>query len=277
MNWALWEFLRKEFSAIGAPQEAQWVLDSLASDEDCVAQEKAESILSQRKKGVPLAYILGKWSFRDHEFYVGPGVLIPRPETEEIIDYALEASPEKKKRVLDLGAGTGVLGITFALEYQREDNSELDLFLVERSSEAFRYLQKNVEKHLKTLPNVRVSEVNADWKTLELLNIGKFDLILSNPPYVSDEEFAALDPSVLQYEPKEALVPEGGAWAAYTEIFNLLETHLAPNGRAFIEFGTAQEQGWELYIPSKFRFRTYKDLSGRARILEVFDSAQKES
>ncbi len=263
---------------MGAPQEAQWVYDEIAhlSAED--AHKKAQSILQQRKENTPLAYILGKWNFRGLDYCVGPGVLIPRPETEELVDLALKAPKKKSLRVIDLGSGTGVLGISYALEAVSLGVDSVELYLVERSLDAFQYLKKNVDKHLISSEKIKFKIFNLDWNNISKIDFNNFDILFSNPPYVSEEEYRLLDRGVADFEPKEALLPSHNSWQAYVEILGMLDFLLAPGGRAYFEFGPAQdEEGWKRLIPAPYSGQIYKDLSGHPRMLEVFDTQAKSS
>lgn len=258
MSWDLWNFLQTEFKKIGASQEANWVRKHLQSMPAEAAQSEAEEILRRRRTGEPLAYILGEWEFCSHEFFVGPGVLIPRPETEELALLAVDFSKKQKKklRVVDLGAGTGAIGISLALA------CPCHVTFVEKSPEAAAYLKKNAARHLKD--NFEI--VEKDWKTFR----GNFDLVLSNPPYISREEFAALDASVKNFEPEAALLAEGSEMQPYLELVEFCENSLNPGGRAFFEFGPAQGAKWRDLIPKRFNWAIHKDLSGKERFLELF-------
>ena len=90
MEKDLFSFLKKEFSALGAPQEALWVFKELENIEASIAFKRAQEILERRKKHEPLAYVLGHWDFRNLKLHVGSGVLIPRPESEELVGYVLD-------------------------------------------------------------------------------------------------------------------------------------------------------------------------------------------
>ena len=151
-------------------------------------------IMKQRLGRYPLQYILGKWDFYGRSYKVGPGVLIPRPDTETVIETCLDIiSEDRPFEVLDLCAGTGCIGITIACE--RENSS---VTLVEKYEEAAKYLRVNIN--------------NADSNaTLVMGDIfegagsdKKYDLIVSNPPYVSEEDMESLPPEV-KFEPQTAL------------------------------------------------------------------------
>ena len=149
-------------------------------------QEKAFiSAVCQRASETPLQYILGKWDFLDLELFVGEGVLIPRPETEELCEKASKLLKENGK-VLDLCAGSGAIGLGICS--LRKDASAL---CVEYYDKAFSYLEKNIEKY--SLP---VESKKYDVLSLPDETFGKYDLIVSNPPYIKSEDIASLQNEV---------------------------------------------------------------------------------
>lgn len=161
-------------------------------------QNNLTAIIKQRKVRYPLQYILGKWSFYGREFTVGPGVLIPRADTETLIDKAVELLGDKKSpKILDLCAGSGAIGITLAL---LKKDSEVSL--LEKYNEAARYAYKNIIDN--GAENAMLYE--GDVLTGDQSD-KKYDLIVSNPPYINSEDMKTLQPEV-QFEPTTAL--EGG-------------------------------------------------------------------
>lgn len=163
-------------------------------------QRLLSSQTERRIAGEPLQYILGKWSFYGREFFVGEGVLIPRPETEELVETALsvvKANPQSI--VFDLCAGSGCIGLTVAKEVP-----ECTVYLFEKYDAAFAYLRKNAENL--QAPNAHI--VQADiFKDVPPGGVCA-DLLLSNPPYIPNEQLADLQKEV-QREPHTAL--DGGA------------------------------------------------------------------
>ena len=262
-------FLRKEFAMLNSPQESNWVLKELEGLSSCEAHERAETIVSRRKKGEPLAYILGHWDFRKLKLSVGPGVLIPRPETEELVQIVLEymeRSAKKSFRVADLGAGSGAIAYSLVSEAKKE----IEVIAVEKSHDAFFYLKKNLPAAF----SKKIQLLNQDW---EAANLSDVDIIVSNPPYVSLFEMQNLDSSVKDYEPREALLAGEhlGASAAYESLIRIAKRSLNPGGALFFEFGPAQDGIWDKLIPPNFQWKTYKDLSGKERILSAFDLSSK--
>lgn len=156
--------------------------------------------ISERAGGRPLQYVIGAWDFFGEEFSVGEGVLIPRPETEMLVEFAREYLKDKKNSVVvDLCAGSGCIGITAARLFPGSK-----VCLVEKSEEALHYLRKNVENS--GCPNITVIKGDAFLSPAEN-GIPEFDLLLSNPPYIPSGELVLLQNEVRR-EPEMAL--DGG-------------------------------------------------------------------
>ena len=162
-------------------------------------QKKIDVVINRRKNGEPLQYILGKWDFYDLTFSVGEGVLIPRPETELLVDFAIEKMKNIENPVIyDLCSGTGCIGLTIA---KHLNNAKV--YLLEKEKKAFEYLTKNREDL--NIDNVTI--INDDLFTVDLSLFPDADLIVSNPPYIMSDEIASLQKEVL-FEPLAAL--DGG-------------------------------------------------------------------
>ncbi|MCH5171017.1 MAG: peptide chain release factor N(5)-glutamine methyltransferase [Oscillospiraceae bacterium] len=156
-------------------------------------------IISRRKNGEPLQYIVGKWDFYGLTFRVGEGVLIPRPETENLVEYVLnEIKNVKNPIVFDLCSGSGCIGITVA-----KIRPDSKVYLFEKEDKAYSYLNKNLE--IFKLPNV--VPVKCDILNCDLQDLPIADVIVSNPPYIKSDEIPTLQAEV-QKEPLSAL--DGG-------------------------------------------------------------------
>lgn len=193
-------------------------------------QNNLTAIIKQRKVRYPLQYILGKWSFYGREFTVGPGVLIPRADTETLIDKAVELlSKRQNPRVIDLCAGSGAIGITIGLL-----NKDAEVTLLEKYNEAARYAYKNIIDN--GAENVLLYE--GDVLTGDQ-NDKEYDLIVSNPPYITSEDMAKLQPEV-QFEPATAL--EGGKDGLdfYRAIVENYKNSLKKGGFMVFEVGIGQ-------------------------------------
>ncbi len=268
---SLQKFLNQEFKALAIAHEAKWVFEELKMLDACTAHDKAEEIILRRKKGEALAYILGHWDFRKLRLSVGSGVLIPRPETEELVEHVLDYlknSQLSSAKIADLGSGSGAIALAIA----QEATIPVEVYAVEKSVEAFSYLEKNL-KTISDNKNKQVHLVNSDWSTAQLPEL---DVIVSNPPYVSLEEYTSLEKEVRDFEPKSALVPEieGDPMSAYKSLLNVARKHLKVGGVLFFEYGPAQEGLWEPLM-GEYQWKTFKDLSGKQRILYSFDFKPK--
>ncbi len=248
-------------------QEARWILQSvlgwsgtdLLRNAGCplplAAGPAAMDILRRRLQGDPLAHCLGRWSFMDLELQVSPDVLIPRPDTETLVRWAIgQMHSGKPWRVLDLGTGSGAVALAIAHAWP-----DAEIWAVERSVEALRIAEKNGE-----ILGHQVHWCCGDW-CAPLPQGLKFDLIVSNPPYLSDS-----DPHLdeLCHEPRMALVsgPEGNE--CFGTILEQVRPHLQPHTRLALEHGCdqsgfvqglLQRHGWEDIF-------TLCDLAGRDRV-----------
>lgn len=192
-------------------------------------QNNLTVIIKQRLIHYPLQYIIGKWNFFGYEFFVGPGVLIPRADTETLMDVCLDIlKPLNSPRVLDLCAGTGCIGITIKGEVP---NAEVTL--VEKYDEAISYLQKNIEYN-----NLSVTLAKGDVLKTEGAD-GLYDLIVSNPPYIDQNDMNSLQTEVT-FEPKTALAGGTDGLDFYRHISKCYKKHLNNNGTMAFEVGAAQ-------------------------------------
>ena len=189
-----------------------------------------ESLIARRIAREPVAYIIGKKGFWDLEFEVGPGALVPRPETETLIEEAQRLFPDKSAtlKILDLGVGTGCILLTLLHLYSNATGLGVD-----SSEPALQWARRNAAQlNLESRCRLRL----ADWS--EIAESG-FDLVVSNPPYLTAEDMASLQPELL-HEPAEALSGGADGLAAYRGIAALLPRLLAPNGCAVLEIGMGQ-------------------------------------
>ena len=191
-----------------------------------------DSLIARRVGREPIAYIVGRKEFWSVEFEVGPGALIPRPETETLVELALRQMPDRdgSYRVLDLGTGTGCLLIASLMEYANASGIGID-----RSEQALGWARRNVARH--RLED-RCELVRGTWSAVG----GRFDLIFANPPYIRSGDLDALPADVRDFEPRAAL--DGGldGLDAYRGIAPLLRECLRRRGAALLEIGARQHQ-----------------------------------
>jgi release factor glutamine methyltransferase len=224
--------------------------------------EAVEAIAARRAAREPLAYILGRRLFWTLNLAVTPDVLIPRPETEFVVDAALKAiDANAPARVLDLGVGSGAILLSILSERPLATGVGVDT-----SASALQVAQANaVRQGL----GDRVRFLESDWWT----NVeGAFDVIVSNPPYIVDQEIDALAPEVAGHEPRLALAGGADGLDAYRIILGRLVSHLRPGGAFAFEVGKGQfeavaamslSQGLEVLPPVVDLAGIHRVLSGR--------------
>ena len=224
---------------------------------DSVCAEKFLSLVERRSNGEPLQYILGKWEFMGLPFYVGEGVLIPRPETEMLVEFALDFLKDKKNPVvIDLCSGSGCIAISVA---KHLPNAKV--YAVEKSDLAFPYLKKNI--WLNCVFNV--SAVHGDIFDRTLLSDIKPDLILSNPPYIRSPEIASLQ-SEVRNEPSMALDGGEDGLIFYREIANGWLDRLGTGGAIAVECAEDQTEDIIRMFSEKTQYaEAFNDFSGLPR------------
>lgn len=215
--------------------------------------------LAKRKKGIPLQYILGEWEFYSLPFKVGRGVLIPRADSELLVDLALESlCDNSKKEVFDLCSGSGALGIAVA-----KNAPNASVTLVEKSPKAFKYLRQNVMLNAANLTAVRADIFK--WKPDVLA-----DIVICNPPYITKKEMASLQ-SEVKKEPTAALYGGKDGLKFYRFLISNAKRFLKPNGKMLLEIGFAQAKDVvELFKAANFKqIEVEKDLSGNDRVVSA--------
>jgi release factor glutamine methyltransferase len=208
----------------------------------------------------PFAYIVGSREFWSLDLAVGPDVLIPRPESETLIEEALQRFPERNAalRAADLGTGSGCLLLAFLSERPNAQGVGVDV-----STDALALARCNAEA---LGLQARVQFQWSDW-TENLL--GVFDVIFVNPPYISHHELESLEPEILRYEPRAALDGGPDGLDAYRRISSRLAAHLSLQGLAFFELGKGQRDSVEAILAQEgfIAQGTVCDLAGIPRCL----------
>ena len=197
---------------------------------DIQDQRQLEEVIEKRIAGTPLIYLLGEWSFYGRTFKVNPNVLIPRADTEILIEKALsKISAQDTYEILDLGCGTGIVGITIALERPLSK-----VTLIDQSEDALKNTKDNQALHQAT--SVMIQKSN--W--FNALGQTRFNVILSNPPYLEEN-----DPHLLQGledEPIDALVAGPSGTEAIQHIIENAKNYIKPSGWLFMEHGYNQAE-----------------------------------
>lgn len=239
--------------------------DTVIADD---AARMAEASIRRRESCEPVAYITGVKEFYGREFAVSPATLVPRPDTETLVEAALSFAatrPATNPAFIDLGAGSGAIGITVALELPAWTGIAVDI-----SEDALIMAERNA----KTLGAGNIDFAVCDFLG-DKLPQGPFDMILANPPYVSEREYASLSREVALFEPKSALVPlfagSNGLEYLYA-IMELAERILKPEGLLLMEMGCTQGNallkkaaGSDVWAA----FSLVPDLAGRPRVFRA--------
>jgi len=206
----------------------------IKNSNELIKPEKFKKLMGYVKDRLsykPLAYVLKESKFYDMKFFVNPNVLIPRQDTELMIDLILNNFQKKDiLNILDLGTGSGAIGIVLASKFKKAN-----VLLTDMSSKALNISKKNIFFH--KLKNI--STLKSDW--FEKISNKKFDLIVSNPPYINKTD-THLKNKELLFEPKNALISEQKGYADITKIIKLSPNFLKSNGALYIEHGYNQSR-----------------------------------
>lgn len=216
------------------------------------------ALVARRASREPLAYITGHKEFWSLDFCVGPGVLVPRPDTETLIEEAIRLYPGRDApiRIADLGTGSGAILIAALKEFPNAAGIGF-----ESSGQAFAYAVRNAQALMPGRAQIR----HADWNAAAA--DGPFDLVFSNPPYIPVATIATLEADVRDHEPRAAL--DGGAdgLAAYRALGGLLPGLLRSGGHGVLEIGMGQAGAMEPLFPGLTALRIAPDLAGTPRAL----------
>lgn len=234
-----------------------------AQPENSVLRFRA--LVARRTAGEPVAYILGTREFYGLDFLLGPQTLIPRPETELIIELTCAAFlTDVPLRYADFGTGSGILAVTLAHLFRRSQGLAVDL-----SPGALAVARRNAQAH--GVAN-RVDFLLADM-TQPLLRARSFNLIVSNPPYVTEPEYAALEREVRDHEPRLALVSPGDGLWHVRGLVRHAASALKPGGLLLVEIGSGQGEAALAAVvehaPHLVDARIVKDAAGLDRVLRA--------
>ena len=231
-------------------------------------RHELENILQRLRKNEPIQYIRGAANFLSRPFYVAPGVLIPRPETEELVELIIHENELDAPRVLDVGTGSGCIAVSLSLDIPHARVSAWDV-----SDEALDIARRN-NAALSAAVSFEKRDVFADADRQGMSDIQDvFDVIVSNPPYVTESEKEAMEPNVLDWEPGLALfVPDNDPLRFYRRIAALGRTLLAPDGKLYFEINRRYGvQTVSMLTDLGYRNpRVIKDISGNDRIVTAY-------
>ena len=244
-------------AAAAGVSRAAVIADSIHLDADVMA--RFERMVGRRTAREPLAYIVGHREFYSLEFVVRPGVLIPRPETETVVEAALGFLRERPAaKVLDIGTGSGAIAIAMAA-----NAPEAQIVAIDISKVSLEVAGENARRHGCA---GRIAFVEADYAALDAraLPFASFDLIVSNPPYITEAELPALAPEVRDFEPRLALDGGVDGMEFYRKIAAGLARWLAPEGEVILEVGAGQAEAVEAIIVDAMRIEA-RSVEARSR------------
>ena len=220
-------------------------------------QSDFTALIEQRQQGIPIAYLTGTREFWSRDFVVTPDVLIPRPDTELLIELSLELiTKQKAVRILDLGTGSGIIAITLAAECPHAQ-----VIAVDASLAALKVAQHNAQQHQLT----NIAFYHSDW----FANVPNqlFDLVISNPPYI-DKDDEHLQQGDVRFEPKSALIANDDGLSDIKIIASAAQNYLVHSGHLLIEHGYNQaRQAQAIFNALHYdKVHTYPDLSRQPRV-----------
>ena len=223
-------------------------------------------ILEELKKGIPLQYILGTTDFYGHRFIVKPGVLIPRPETEELVDWILKEIQFNKLsdfKLLDIGTGTGCIPISIKIKNPNSDVTGIDI-----SDIALDIAKQNSIALNSDIQLIKSDMLNNDIK----FEPQSFDIIVSNPPYITSSEKSSMHANVIENEPHIALfVTDENPLLFYRSIIQFALRYLKPKGLLFFEINEhLGDETIKLLNQHNFTTILRKDISGKDRMIKAW-------
>lgn len=218
-------------------------------------------LVKRRGEREPLQYIIGTTSFCGHEILCDKRALIPRQETEQLVELIVaKVARDKMNRILELGTGTAAIAIALAHEYPEASITAVDI-----SAEALALAGENVAR---SGVSSRIQLLNSDWFSQVQ---GEFELIVSNPPYLSKEEVASAEPEVREFEPQGALTAGDEGLEALARILKEGKSRLSVDGQIFLETGIAHAEKLQaISLEAGYsQSSAYKDLQGRSRFFRA--------
>lgn len=225
-------------------------------------QKEFTKVIDQLKSHQPIQYIYGVADFYNLKINVTPDVLIPRPETEELVDIIVKSNDQPFLKILDIGTGSGCIAISLAKNISNSKVSAIDF-----SEKALEIAKKNAQ----------LNSVTIDFIHKDILNTGKlphkYDIIVSNPPYVKDSEKKNMHKNVLDYEPHTALyVRDENPLVFYDKIANLAYNHLNNNGKLYFEINQSLGEETKELVKSKgfSKVKRLSDFKGNHRFVLAY-------
>jgi len=252
------ELLLAAAAALTRTQLIARAVEALAPD----VVTRFESMVARRAAGEPVAYLLGRREFWSLDFEVDPAVLVPRPETELLVERALALVSAPDAAVADLGTGSGAIAIALASE-----RPGWQIVATDASDAALALARRNGERLTPGRVDWRHSPSSDDWYAP--LAGRRFEALVSNPPYIAGDD-PVLAGDGLKFEPRGALTPEGDGFAALLTLINGAPEHLRTGGWLALEHGESQGERLRSALVARgfTHVTSHRDLAGRERITE---------
>lgn len=225
--------------------------------------EKLDGITDQLMAHKPVHYVLHQAWFMGMKLYVDENVLIPRPETEELVEWVVNASGNKECRILDVGTGSGCIPVAL-----KKKLPQAHVFACDISEGALQVAARNAAGQQVEIELIKLDFLNeAERNTLPV-----FDIIVSNPPYIAVQEKAEIDKHVLEYEPHTALfVPDDNSLVFYEDLAQFGLTHLHPDGFMMMEMHYTKGEALKQFFESNgYKAEVRKDMQGKDRMIKVW-------
>jgi release factor glutamine methyltransferase len=223
------------------------------------AEATFRRLIARRVDGVPLAHLAGSKEFWSIPFEVSPSVLVPRPETETLVEKVLELSSREDEAIVDVGTGSGCIAIALAKELPRARIHAVDV-----SERALRVARRNAARHRARQVRFFRSDLLSAFRGTGV----RFDFIVSNPPYVSRSEWEALPAEVRDYEPRRALLAGESGLELIERLVRRAATFLRPGGHLIFEIGDGQrDKVLGLFGKRWTEIETAWDLAGKPRVI----------
>lgn len=254
--------------ALGAPTYQLTIQRDWAAEAEDEARFR--DLIARRQERCPVQYLTGRCEFYGLRFQVGPGVLIPRPETEHLVERALNyvgESPRYPWRVLEIGTGSGCISVALAAEMSGLVK-DYGLLATDLTWDVLRQAQRNAQEHR---VEDKIGFVACHGVPVHM-GTGLFDVLVSNPPYISEADYAALQPEVRDWEPQEALVGGPSGLEVTLEILREAPRVMKPRGLVLLEIGAGQSEQYRKLDLARWGYSLmgfHKDLAGIERVLRA--------
>ena len=223
-------------------------------------------LIKKRIAHTPVSYLTNRKEFMSLDFYVDERVLIPRPETEQLVETILTTKTEEFQRLLELGTGSGVIATSLAVQQR-----EWEIVATDISEPALAVARKNAETHACT---TQIKFLSGDlFEPIEAINTNgdtRFDWIVCNPPYIKNVERDTLSPDVRDYEPEIALFAGDDGLTVIRRLIAEAPKYLAPNGKLILEIGATQADAVRMLLDAESAYATYelfKDYAEKERVV----------